>query len=43
MGIDAIALQKVYQIVKNSDKMSKGLETAENAINVDKNEVKMQL
>ena len=32
MGIDAIALQKVYQIVKNSDKMSKGLETAENAI-----------
>ena len=32
MGLDAIALQKVYQIVKNSDKMSKGLETAENAI-----------
>jgi hypothetical protein len=32
MGLDAIALAQVYQIVKNSDKMSKGLDAAEKAI-----------
>ena len=32
MGLDAIALAQVYQIVKNSDRMSKGLDAAEKAI-----------
>ena len=32
MGLDAIALAQVYQIVKNSDRMSKGLDAAEKSI-----------
>ena len=32
MGLDAIAISRVYQIVKNSDRMSKGLDAAEKVI-----------
>ena len=32
MGLDAVALAQVYNIVKNSDRMSKGLDAAEEAI-----------
>ncbi len=32
MGLDAVALAQVYNIVKNSDRMSKGLDSAEKAI-----------